>query len=577
MQARADKADVIASDLVPFIGAGVSSSVRLRNREQAFPTWTQLLSLAAERLPAVQRAECLQLVDDGDFVEAARTITDSLSKPAWHRLLKKTFDRPYRDIDPETLWVQKLAWRCSNGLVVTTNYDRTLVWTVPDDIRDDLSVIGLDQPLMLGTLATSDTARPILWHLHGRIEFPGTLVISPAGYAKLYGSDDETVVDHRFAQAIFCLRHIIATRSLLFIGFSLADARVVGELQTIFRLFDDSENSHFIIAHTSQIPVIEKRISDAGLSNIEILEIQNYDDSMQSVLEEIANGREHLVVSSRVRNMSPPSTALRRRCRTIVVGSDGFRERVLPCIAENRQHDAYSRLIDELTRDSSAAERVIAATVAHEIQGDFDRMLAASNPGDYDGEEEWNISLFHAIALEKLGRTDEALASNIAISEGAASAELRLCADFNAMVCRNKQKSVETDFSTWINDQRVLVGGVERLWVKAFNMQLISCIDLNTEFEFSHLLDEALAAEVGVASTGFGKTLLNWAAYSGHKLDSVSSAEVWRVAGHSSVTARLAMLDNLRAFTTDPTLVDAIDRVLVDNHRHSSVKWGSAS
>lgn len=573
MLARADLADVVDSDLVPFIGAGVSGAVRLQSQRLAFPNWSDLILLAATKLGSREKAECERLAGNGELVEAARVITENLSRPAWHRLLRKTFDPSYSEIDETSLWVHKLIWRCSNGLVITTNYDRTLAWTAPDQVKGDLRIIGLDQPLAISSLAGSNRTRPILWHLHGRIEFPGTLVISPSGYEKLYGLDDDVSVNHHFAQAIFCLRHIIATRSLFFVGFSLADASVVGELQNIFKLFDDSENSHFVVAHMSQVATIEARVAAAGLSNVEIVEIRDYTTSMKAVLESIAIGIESRVQLSRPRVAGPPLRVLRRRCRTVTVGTEKFRREIMPCIAENRQSDAPARLINVLTNSTVEIERRIVAAALYEAQGDFDRMLEVSVPAAFEGEDWCNLALFHAIALEKLGRVEESIALDGQIARESGSAEMAVSARFNAMVGRSKVSDPSADFTPWVIARDTVVCGVEKLWIKAFTMQLIVCAANNSRFAFEGSLDDALAEEVALASTGFGKTLLSWSAYSGHKLNAIESAEVWRVAGQASLTARLAMLDNLRAFTSDEPLAEAIDRVLDGSGGAYSPVW----
>lgn len=577
MLARADLEDVVESDLVPFVGAGVSSAVRLQNQRQAFPNWTDLISIAASKLGDQDKAECEKLALAGQLVDAARVVTESLSRPAWHRLLRKTFDPSFADIDSTSLWVHQLIWRCSKGLIVTTNYDRTLAWTAPDEVRGDLRIIGLDQPVAISSLSASNGARPILWHLHGRIEFPGTLVISPSGYEKLYGADDDVTVNHYFAQAIFCLRHIIATRSLLFVGFSLADASVVGELQAIYNLFDDSENSHFVIAHTSQISAIEARIATAKLSNVEIVEIQDYADGLRAVLETIAKGIEAKGQASRPRAAGPALRVLRRRCRTVTVGSGSFRSDIMPCIAENRQVDTVTRLVDQLTHSVVEIERRIVAAALYEVQGDFQRMLEISDPATFLDEEWCNIALFHAIALEKTGSLDKSIKLNELIATKSQSEELAVSAQFNAMVARSKAADPTADFTHWIEDRDRIVCGVEKLWVKAFTMQLIVCQAKRAYFAYERLLDNALAEEVAIASTGFGKTLLSWAAYSGNMLNSVESAEVWRVAGQASLTARLAMLDNLRAFTRDDTLASAIDHILDGSGSTYVPVWRSTS
>lgn len=562
MTQRAALEDVRSSHLVPFVGAGVSRSLLKADGSAAFPTWSEFLKTGSARLTPSMAQACAEAIAKGLYVDAAEVIRSNLSASAWYRLLRNSFGLTYDGLQPQSLNLAQAIWRCSRGLVVTTNYDRSLVWALPDDLHRYLQVFGLEAPIDLGKILQAESSHPVLWHLHGRIDFPGSIVLAPDGYGLLYG--DDPAVPKRYSQAIFALRHLIATRSLLFVGFSLTDANVVTELQHIHQLFDESDHSHFVISRTADIPEIEKRISDAELRNIEILEVSDFGRPLTDTLTAIASAdRVTPSTSGTPRMTKAPDKSehmhLRRRCRSVLVGSTAFRARVGPCIAEHRQQDFAAVLVEALADANSKVERRIARTVLHEFNGAIEMMVDSSNPAGFSGISWANLGIFHAIGLEKLNKIDEAIDYNTRILENQRlPEELRLCAAFNREVCREKANYPDVSFEPWLRDRTVRLSTGELIWPKAFSMELILCTRKKQHFQYADLLDEAITSEISQATTGFGKTILNWAHYSGIPLDSATVSEVWRVAGHSSINVRVAMLGDLWAVTGDPTLSAAI-------------------
>jgi hypothetical protein len=563
MTPRAALADVRSSHLVPFIGAGVSCSLLDVDGSPAFPTWSEFLTLGSGRLDFRATRSCEQAISEGRYVDAADIIKSNLSVSAWYRLLRHSFGLSYDKLLPESLGLPRAIWKCSRGLVVTTNYDSSLSWALEDDRHRSLREFGLEAPIDLSTILQANSIHPVLWHLHGRIDSPGSIVIAPDGYGQLYG--DDPAVPKRYSQAIFALRHLIATRSLLFVGFSLTDANVVTELQHIHQLFDESDHSHFVISRTADIPEIETRIVDAGLRNMEILEVSDFGRPLTDLIvaigatSRVAPSTPTVHEASRPHNVVGSRVYLRRRCRSVLVGSEEFRARVGPCIAEHRQQDHATALVDVLAEASSKVERRITQAVLHELNGAIEIMAEASDPTGFTGIAWANLSIFHAIGLEKLNRLDEAIELNTRVIENSrVTDELRLCAAFNREVCKEKLSSPDVSFVPWLLDRGRRLSTSELIWPKAFSMELIACTRQTLPFQYADLLDEAITSEISHATTGFGKTILNWAHYSGIPLDAATVGEVWRVASHSSVNVRVAMLGDLWAMTEDPTLSGAI-------------------
>jgi SIR2-like domain len=531
----------------------------MRDGSSAFPTWKEFLANGSARLAGEDAAACARMVEVDDFVGAAKLIRDGLSSGSWYRMLRRAFDPPIEKIDRTTLWVQRAIWSCSSGLIITTNYDRSLIWGAPNSVRDQLRIIGLDTGVSLEALRDESESGPVIWHLHGRIETPSSIVIAPDGYNELYGARSRA--RKAYAQTLFCLRNIIATHSLLFVGFSLADAHVVAELQRMHKLFDAADHSHYIVVHASEVSAIEERISRAGLSNIEMLEVNDFEASLAATLEALAaNRRKDWQANHGGGESGSKLTFLRRRCRTLAVGSPDFLQAVLPRLAETLSSGSRtSDLVYALSVASSTLERTLVMSILYELEWTTDLMLEASDPTKFSGADWGSVALFHAIALEKEKRPEEALTLNKRIEADISfDKELRMCAAFNGEVCLEKLDK-PVDFSKWMQDRECRLRTGELVWPKAFSMELVACIRRGEAFRFPHLLGVALEAEVRESSTGFAKTILNWACYTGERLDDETSAEVWRIASRASVSARMAMLDNLRTMTNDRALTSAIE------------------
>jgi hypothetical protein len=259
----------------------------------------------------------------------------------------------------------------------------------------------------------------------------------------------------------------------------------------------------------------------------------------------------------------------------VLAGGEAFRRSIAPCIAEHRQQDNSAVLTGLLVGAATQVERRLASSIRLELDGAIELMSAASDPDGLTGDEWAGVALFHAIAAEKLNRIDAALGLLDRLLAAPAPPELRLCAAFNRMVCVEKLDPAAADFAEWITDRGRRLSTGELVWTKAFNMELVRSARCGQPFRYAGLLDEAIAAELTQASTGFGKTILNWANYSGSGLDRATVGEIWRVAGRASVNVRTAMLSNLRAIAEDPALAEAIDGALeagaAISHRSATV------
>jgi hypothetical protein len=101
---------------------------------------------------------CAQAISEDRYVDAADIIKTNLSVSAWYRLLRHSFGLSYDDLLPDSLGLPMAIWRCSRGLVVTTNYDSALSWALPEERHRNLREFGLEAPIDLGTILQADSA-----------------------------------------------------------------------------------------------------------------------------------------------------------------------------------------------------------------------------------------------------------------------------------------------------------------------------------------------------------------------------------------------------------------------------------
>ena len=203
-----------------FAGAGVS-------KPAGYPLWIELLS-ELEAIcgqcgpgfvpdPELRESDPLLYADRVKrHIEAA---TGSLKRYHKH-LLKRFLEEPiiqqfHRDIID-------LPFR---GFI-TTNYDRVLEATLstkePSPLEKSV-VVGVDPGYIvheyMRSLISSDAPR-LVAHLHGYYRNPASIVLAASDFTATYGSREEAKAERPVPNF---LRHILATWSLVFVGFSFSD------------------------------------------------------------------------------------------------------------------------------------------------------------------------------------------------------------------------------------------------------------------------------------------------------------------------------------------------------------------
>ncbi|MCH7862980.1 MAG: SIR2 family protein [Proteobacteria bacterium] len=194
-------------------------------------------------------------------LDAAVMARGALHTGLWSKFLVECFRLKRSDLAPESLALARLLWRLGSTLLITSNYDNVLKWAAPEDADPILWCVS--NPFGFAQFHRGEHDDPTVWHLHGHIDDPEGLVLTPDGYAKLYGPNIEEV---QYEAALESLRSLLVSHTFLFVGFSLADAAVNAQLAWLEAVFKGQAGKHFALLHQDQIPLFEAR---GDLQNVE--------------------------------------------------------------------------------------------------------------------------------------------------------------------------------------------------------------------------------------------------------------------------------------------------------------------
>jgi tetratricopeptide (TPR) repeat protein len=247
-------------NVVPFAGAGVSRAVRLKpargtTAAPAFPSWKELLQKAAVRLRddgKTKEAACVEAfldISPPELLQAAAMARRMLGTARWTDFLVQQFRIQPAAVNPESLALARLLWQLGATLLVTTNYDNVLAWAAPPEMQPIRWVIEAKFDFV--KQARGQHHLPTVWHLHGHIDQPERLILTPADYSGLYSGADSGAT---YKAALPALHHLLVSRTLLFVGFGLADEHVNEQLAWLADAFQ-GQASHFALVPRTHGPL----------------------------------------------------------------------------------------------------------------------------------------------------------------------------------------------------------------------------------------------------------------------------------------------------------------------------------
>ena len=277
-------------EVIPFVGAGVSREVRELSGEPLFPSWPELLSRAASLVEENGGAKATAHIRRAlgstppDYYRAAELVRRRL-KDEWYTFLRDQLDQDPDLAVGESLELARAVWSLGSSLVITTNCDRVLQWVCPDAPRLQTWKI---QAVHSQVQALRKRVRtPTVWHLHGHIEDPFSVIFTLNDYRRLYPHGG---VAQRYRAALKVLHTFLVTHTFLFIGFSLDDAYFALELRELSEAFQGVAGPHYVLTRKAE----RKRIEALRLP-VKILEVEEFGppllEYLDRLVEDVFGGR----------------------------------------------------------------------------------------------------------------------------------------------------------------------------------------------------------------------------------------------------------------------------------------------
>lgn len=270
------KEAITTGKLIPLVGAGVSMSIKDKNGDRVFPSWTELLQRAAEQLDLDDAKLVHGLVGAGKLLKAAEKAKNSLKGSRWFDFLESQFDPDLNKLDSSSFELPTALWQLSSRLI-TLNYDRVLEHT--SGASNTKKIINSSKA-ELNTFRSA-TDKKMIWHLHGHIDKPEELILTLDSYKQFYEEEKQ------YSAAMQVLESTLAMNNLLFVGCSLNDAELLAELSKQFNLFAGNTTVHFALVHKNDEQLIRAMLED--IKNIEILTFSDFGQPLIDTINEITS------------------------------------------------------------------------------------------------------------------------------------------------------------------------------------------------------------------------------------------------------------------------------------------------
>ena len=126
------KNDIENGKVVPFIGAGISQSVKLKGKDETpFRSWkTLLIDLSSVIIDRNKKSivDSLLLIkeDEINYLEIVDKIKEYSNQNDYNIKLNELISINYDEIDANTYILARNIWNLNSNLIITTNYDSVL-------------------------------------------------------------------------------------------------------------------------------------------------------------------------------------------------------------------------------------------------------------------------------------------------------------------------------------------------------------------------------------------------------------------------------------------------------------------
>jgi len=257
---------IAGNKVIPFVGAGVSKEIKYKTGENAFVNWKELLEILNTKVSEEPTKNYIKHCIDTkkiDYLQIADMIENELSEHDFNKELKEIFNIDLSLIDEKTLELAKTIWELNSKLIITTNYDKILNYSCSDINKNYWDI---EAPFEQAKLLRDGVENPTIWHIHGHIDNVDNIILTSKKYNELYTTNSE---NSKYKSALETLRHIISSKSLLFIGFSLDDEFVVNQLNRTIDIFGGNSHEHYVLCKQGSKP-------NTLNNSIKVIEYEDY-------------------------------------------------------------------------------------------------------------------------------------------------------------------------------------------------------------------------------------------------------------------------------------------------------------
>jgi hypothetical protein len=259
-----------SSNLVPFIGAGISRQAKTTGTKP-LPTWkdfiVELKDLARDEdnLTPEDETQIDELVENGKFLMAAQALKEMIQENKLYLFIEKRFTST--DAEPGPL--HHALFKLRPHLIMTTNYDLLLENAYAKEFGKMANLVTPKDSFKVQQVLKNYHQwldRPTIFKIHGTASEPKEIVFAEKDYRKLiYGDPGYRAV----------LSAVFVTKVVLMLGFSFSDPEITMVLQTLREGFRERSTPDFIVLRRG----VKKRIEKNRLSRDFGLEVIEYEPS----------------------------------------------------------------------------------------------------------------------------------------------------------------------------------------------------------------------------------------------------------------------------------------------------------
>lgn len=254
---------VASGNWIPFVGAGVSKFVD----PAKFPTWLECLNQLVEEawkeghLNASDANQLFNLIVMGKHPSVAEHIKRNVPTDFYYTFLTERFHAPTLNANEHPVYEKIFALR--PYMIITTNYDRIIEDAFARIFRRSMRVLTFSEAgSILRVLTGLEQDQPfVLFKIHGDIRTPSNIIFTENDYRRL---ESESSDYKMICQTLFL------TKVILFMGFSMTDREILGQVETLRHSFRYLGQPHYILMKEGSISDIERTRwrEDYGLETI---------------------------------------------------------------------------------------------------------------------------------------------------------------------------------------------------------------------------------------------------------------------------------------------------------------------